>query len=146
MPGEGKQWFIFNKRTRTIRSAEKRSYSIGNRKGYGYRIGQSAVIRPYRGEIYQRIVYYGGRYMNIRNNGQKCLDVHGGKNVNNRHVIFWNCHKGANQGWTLDRRGVRYPRQPYRDGLKFQIRSRMTKKRSLAMYEHIGGHQWRLRI
>jgi hypothetical protein len=146
MPGEGSQWFVFNKRTRTIRSAEKRKYAIANRQGQGYRIGQSAVIRPFRGEIYQKISYFGGKYRNIRNNGQKCLDVHGKSNTNNRHVIFWNCHNGANQGWTLDRRGVRYPRQPYRDGLKFQIRVRMPKKRSLVVKEHIGGHQYRLRI
>jgi len=144
MPGEGKQWFIFNKRTRTIRSAEKRSYAIANRLGRGYNVGQSAVIRPYRGEIYQKIAYYGGKFRNIRNNAQKCLDVHGKSNTNNRHVIFWNCHNGANQGWFLDRHGVRYPRQPYRDGVKFQIRSRMPKKRTLAVGTHIGGQQYAL--
>jgi len=138
MPGEGKQWFVFNRRTRTIRSAEKRSFVVANRLGYGYRVGQSAVIRPFRGEIYQKIAYYGGKYRNIRNNAQKCLDVHGGRNTNQRHVIFWNCHNGANQGWFLDRNGVRYPRQPYRDGVKFQIRSRLPKKRALAVNRHIG--------
>jgi len=146
MPGEGKQWFVFNKRTRTIRSAGRRQFAISNQKGYGYRIGVAAVIRPWIGEIYQHVAYYGGRYRNVRNNGGKCLDVHGKHNSHHRHVIFWNCHNGANQGWVLDRRGVRYPKQPLPNGRRFQIKSLMPTNRALFWHEHIGSQQYRLRI
>jgi hypothetical protein len=140
MPGNGKQWFIFDSRTRTIRAAERRKFVIANQKGYAYRIGVAATIRPWIGEIYQKIAFYGGSVRNIRNNGGKCLDVHGGSNTHNRHVIFWNCHNGANQGWYTDIQGVRYPRQPLRDGVKFQIRSKMTDRRTLyASKNNIGG-------
>lgn len=145
-PGEGKQWFFFDRRTRTIRAAEKRSYVIANRLGRGYQVGHAAVIRPWRGEIYQKSAFYGGRYRNIRNNAQKCLDVYRARNVNQMHTIFWNCHNGLNQAWYIDTQGVRYPRQPYGDNTRFQIRSRLPKRRNLVVTEHIGGYQYRLRI
>lgn len=59
------------------------------------------MIRPFKNEVYQRIAYYKGHRQNIRNNGGKCLDVHGGSNTHRRHMIFWNCHKGLNQAWFL---------------------------------------------
>jgi hypothetical protein len=146
LPGEGKQWFVFDKRTRTIRSAEKRGFAISNQLGQGYRIGVAVVIRPWIGEIYQKIAFYGGNIRNVRNNGGKCLDVAGASNTHNRHVIFWTCHNGANQGWVLDTQGVKYPKQALKDGVRFQIKTRMQSHRALVVTEDIGGKQFRLRI
>jgi len=76
----------------------------------------------------------------------KCLDVHGARNTNNRHVIFHKCHNGANQGWKIDQESWRYTRNPLSDGVKFQIKTQMKSHRALFWKEHIGGYQYRLRI
>jgi hypothetical protein len=96
-----RQWFVFDKRTRTIRAFSDKNLAISNQQGQAFRIGKHAVVRPYKNEVYQRIAYYGGSVRNLRNNGQKCLDVAGGINRHRQHVIFWNCHNGVNQGWFL---------------------------------------------
>jgi len=116
---DNKQWWIFDTRTRSIRAFSRRNYAISNQSGYRYRIGVAAVIRQWRGENYQKVSFWGGHRRSLRNNSQKCLDVHGGRNYHNRHVIFWNCHNGANQGWFIDQTGFNFPRQPLRDGVKF---------------------------
>lgn len=101
-PKNNRQWFVFNRRSRTIRAWANRGYVISNQQGYAFRIGVAATVRPYKNEIYQKSAFYGGSRRNIRNNGQKCLDVHGGVNRHRRHVIFWNCHNGLNQAWYID--------------------------------------------
>jgi hypothetical protein len=68
----------------------------------GFKIGVAAVIRPWKGENFQKITYHPGTLRNLRNNGGMCLDVAGGKNVNNQHLTFWTCHNGLNQGWIID--------------------------------------------
>jgi hypothetical protein len=145
-PTCNKQWFTFDRRTNTIRAWSRRNYAIANQKGYGFRIGVAATIRPYTGDNTERIQWHGGSRRNIRNNGAKCLDVHGKSNTHHRHVIFWNCHNGLNQAWYIDQRGILYRRAPLPNGRKFQIRSRMSTNRALFWHEHIGGHQFRLRI
>jgi hypothetical protein len=103
-------------------------------------------MRPYKNTDYVRTIWYKQPKQNIQNYAQKCLDVHGGSNTHNRHVIFYNCHNGLNQAWYIDRVGVSYPPYPLKSGLKFQIKSRMKNNRALFWNEHIGGDQWRLRI
>lgn len=103
-------------------------------------------MRAFKGDNTDRIRWINGSRRNIQNNGRKCLDVHGRSNTDNRHVIFYNCHNGSNQGWKLDQRGEISPRQPLGDRVKFQIRSRMSSGRTVTVTEHIGGHQYRLRI
>jgi len=108
-----KQWFIFDRRSRTIRAWSSRTLAISNQSGKGFRIGVAAVVRSYKNEVYQRLSYYGGSRRNLRNVGGKCLDVHGGVNKHNRHVIFWNCHNGLNQGWSYQTRCPKpQPRPP----------------------------------
>jgi hypothetical protein len=77
--------------------------------------------------------------MNIRDQGRRCLDVHGGSNTNNRHVHWYKCHKKLNQAWYTDRKGFNYPTYPLKNGVKFQIRSRMEGNKALFWNEHIGG-------
>jgi hypothetical protein len=146
MPWCRKQWFVFDQRTRSIRADLKRTYSISNRQGYQFKIRQYAVIRKWIGESYQKLSYFPGSRRNLRNPSGKCLDVAGNSDSNNRHVIFFNCHNGANQGWTIDRKGLYFPRYPLRDGVKFQIKSSMKTNRALFYHEHIGSYQYRLRI
>lgn len=103
-------------------------------------------MKPWKKSNDQQINFYGGSRRNLRNNAQKCLDVVGKSDSNNRHTTFNNCHNGLNQAWYIDRRGVRYHKYPQRDGVTFQIRTRMRSKRVLYVAEHIGSHQYRLRI
>ena len=49
---------------------------------------------------FQIFRYVEKQFCNIRNNN-KCLDVHGGKDEEGRHIIVWNKHKGANQRWKI---------------------------------------------
>jgi hypothetical protein len=148
-----KGWFTFDQRTRTIRSWTRRSFALSNQAGQGFNIGQAAVVRQWRSEVYQRIRVYGGNRRNIRNDGGKCLDVHGGHNHNGRHVIFWNCHNGPNQGWTLVRTSslsvvVKYEEPPLRDGKLFQLRTQLNpRNRALFMDPRSSGNgQYPLRI
>jgi hypothetical protein len=76
-------------------------------------------MRPYTGANTEKFQWFNGSKKNIRNNGFKCLDVHGGSNTHNRHVIFWNCHNGANQGWWVDQNGALFAKQPLEDGRRF---------------------------
>jgi len=145
-PENNRQWFVFNRRTRTIRAFARRSHAISNQRGSKFIRGRIAVVRDFRKEIDQNISFYGGSRRNLRNNGRQCLDVYGGSNTNNRHTTFWNCHNGLNQAWYLDQRGVKYGRYPERDGVTFQVRSAMSTRRVLYRAEHIGGRQYRLRI
>jgi len=146
MPFETNQWFFFDRRTKTIRPVNKKNFVISNQRGQRFLQNKAAVVRKWVGEAYQRSAYYGGSTRNVRNVPGQCLDVVGASNTNRRHVTWKSCTNGANQGWMLDRSGVHFPRYPLRNGLKFQIKSRMSTNRALFVAEHIGSHQYRLRI
>jgi hypothetical protein len=62
------------------------------RAGEGYKLGAAAVTRKYKGDQYQKMRFYGGTKRNIRNKGNKCLDV--GRDVNNTHVYWHSCRNG----------------------------------------------------
>jgi hypothetical protein len=145
-PMDNRQWFVFDWRTKTIRAWARRGYALSIRSGYGLRRGALVVIRPYRGQNSQKIMWFGGSRRNVRFYGKVCLDVHGGVNRHNRWVISWTCHNGLNQAWYVDQNTYSYPRQPLADGQRFQIKSRMSGFRALYWNEHIGGGQYRLRI
>ena len=138
-PYDKRQWFTFDARTNTIRAFYKRDFCIGNQIGQGFKINVGTAIRKYTGTNQDKIRWYTGAKQNIRNNGGKCLDVHGGKNDDHRHVIFWNCHKGVNQAWWVDPKEKTWPKQPLKDGTKFLLRSRMKGGRALYKGEDIGG-------
>lgn len=76
-------------------------------------------MRPYKNTDYVRTIWYKQPKQNIQNYAQKCLDVHGGSNTHNRHVVFYNCHNGLNQGWTLDQNGEVSSTPPLEDGRRF---------------------------
>lgn len=113
--------------------------------GKRFKVNEYAVIRQWRGEAYQQLSYFPGARRNFRNPSAKCLDVQNGDREY-ASIIFQHCHNGANQGWFLDRRGVHYPRYPLRNGVRFQIKTAMRSRRALLYTEHIGSHQYRLRI
>jgi hypothetical protein len=106
----------------------------------------AGVIRSWRGDFNQKIGYWGSHRRSIRNNGNLCLMIYRSYNRNHMHTNWWNCNNGAAQGWYLDRRGVHWPNQPLRDGVKFQIKNTGNRRMALHWKEHIGGHQFRLRI
>jgi hypothetical protein len=145
-PDDKRQWFTFDSRTQTIRSYYKRGYALANQAGQGFNVNVAAVIRPYTGHNTEKSQWHSGSKRNIRNNGGKCLDVHGGSNTHNRHVIFWHCHDGLNQAWMIDQTQNSYTKAPLADGVKFQLRSKMANGKAVSWHEHIGGNQYRLRL
>jgi hypothetical protein len=94
----------------------------------------------------QKIRWFNGSRRNIRDVSRRCLDVHGNSNTHRRHVHWYKCHNGLNQAWFIDRKGYNYPSQPLSPGVRFQIKSRMHGNRAIVQSEHIGGHQYRIRI
>ena len=145
-PENEKQWWTFDSRTKTIRPLLKKDFVLANQKGKGFAIDVAVVIRKYTGDQTEKIRWISGSFQNIKNNGHKCLDVHGGANDHNRHVIFYNCHNGLNQAWYLDQSTGSFNKQPFDDGVKFQIRSGMASSRVAYVAENIGGDQFILRI
>jgi hypothetical protein len=145
-PWDIKQWFVFDWRTKTIRTAGNRRLAISNAYGAPAYRQNNAYARPWRNDAAQKIRWFQTTYKNIRLMMDMCLDVHGASNSNGRWTIFYKCHNGINQRWYYDVRGVDYPRYPIRDGVKFQIKSRMSNRRALFWHEHIGGNQYRVRI
>jgi hypothetical protein len=145
-PSDNRQWFVFDHRTRSIRAWSDKSKAMSNQSGYGLRKGVAAVVRPFKDMINQKIAFYGGAKQNVRALNNLCLDVWHARNSHHMHTTWWTCHNGMNQAWTIDTKGVKYPEQPLRDGVKFQIKSRMATNRALYWKEHIGGNQFRLRI
>lgn len=91
----------------------------------------TGVIRPYTGGALQKIRWFSGDKRNIRDSGLRCLDVHGGKDEQHRHAIWYKCHDGKNQAWRIDTEGINYPAYPLKDGVKFQIRTKMASRRPL---------------
>jgi hypothetical protein len=149
-PWERNSWFTFDRRTFSIRQFYRRHMALSNQYYKQHRPGMSATIRHWRNEPYQRITFWNGKSKNIRNRGEKCMEVRkvGRKNrdYHGNYIVFNVCQDGDHQGWSLDREGVKFPRYPLRDGIRFQIKSAMKGGRALFYHEHIGGHQWRLRI
>jgi hypothetical protein len=123
-PWDDRQWWSFDFRTQTIRPSLKRTHVLSNRAGYGYRINNHAVIRPFTGKTEDKSRWFEGR-RTIRNYGGTCLDVNGNRDAHHAWVKYYNCHNGLNQAWYTDQTKYVYPRQPFQDGVKFQIRSQM---------------------
>jgi len=136
---------MFDSRTKSIRAFTRRNYAISNRYGQQFKVGGYAVTRPWRNEHYQRVSYYPGRVRNIRSPAGYCLDFNNAR-WNGGYMVFKVCSNNAKQAFYLDRRPLHYPRYPLRDGIKFQIKSRMATNRALFWHEHIGANQYRLRI
>jgi hypothetical protein len=125
-PEDIKQWFVFDWRTKSIRSQADRRNVISIQIGGNnwYHNGYAAVVRRYDQQNLQKIRWFNGEKQNIRDMGVRCLDVAGGSNSHNNHVHWWTCHNGANQGWKIDTEGIKYPVYPIKDGVAFQIRTK----------------------
>lgn len=117
------------------------------------RVGKYAIIARYGSSraskpSYYQATYYNTKYDNIRNPSGYCLSMYGNNPGVNKYAAWMPCinNSGTNSmNWRLDRRGIRYPRYPVRDGRKFQIKSRLSKRRALIYYNR-SGNQWYLRI
>jgi hypothetical protein len=101
-PADNLQWFSYDTRTNSIRALTRKTFSLSTQRGTGFRNGNAAVMRQFKNENENRIKWFSGSRKNLRNNGGRCLDVHGGHNHENRHIHWWNCHNGLNQAWRID--------------------------------------------
>lgn len=133
-PENIKQWFVYDWRTRSIRTQANRKMTVSIQTGgrNWYHSGYAAVVRTFRNEVFQKIRVFSGSRRNIRDLGIRCLDVHGGSNTHNRHLHWYKCHNGLNQAWTFDTKGIKYPAYPLKDGVKFQIKTKMSSKRPIS--------------
>jgi hypothetical protein len=143
---------VFDKKTRTIRAMHDRNKVISTQLGGTFDHGRewAAVVMNYdtKRASFQRTRFFGGPAMNIRNDGEKCLEVQGRSNTHHRHVV-WSasgCMKGWWQSWSIDPIPYGKPNFPLADGVKFQLKSKMPESRALYLAEYIGGNQFRLRI
>ena len=142
-PYDNKQWFIFNWRTKTIRYAANARMVVSIQiNGNNWNANYAAVVRQYRGQMLQKVRWFSGTRRTIRDVGQRCLDL---PSMSPNYPVYWKkCHGGQNQGWYIDRKGMNYPKQPLRPGVKFQIKSihswglRALFKSS----SHMGGGQY----
>jgi hypothetical protein len=67
IPDYTNQWFVVDSRTMTIRGHKLKTHVISNQLGYGYTRNMAAVMRPYTGEVHQRIHWKDGKRQNIQN-------------------------------------------------------------------------------
>jgi hypothetical protein len=136
-PYDVRQWWVYDFRTHTIRAASNRKMAISIQNGGNNWMhnGYVAVTKKYKGEDLQKIRWFSGSRRNIRDLGRRCLDVHGGSDSNNRHVHWWVCHNGLNQGWTVDTKGTQYPQYPLANKVRFTIRSRMQSGKTVSVAE-----------
>lgn len=86
--------------------------------------GQSnqAVVRNYlkADSQFQHIRFLGGQFQNIKNDGEKCLEVAGAYNAHNANVQWAAaCSNGWHQQWYIDKHAYGKPRFPLADGVKF---------------------------
>jgi len=82
LPGDKRQWFKFDHRTRTIRPITMLSHSLSNQAGYAYTINIPVVARPYTGERFQTTRWVAGKSNNIQNNAELCLQADGYTHMN----------------------------------------------------------------
>lgn len=77
-PSDHHQWFVFDSRTKTIRSYVRRNYSMRTHSGWnGY-----AVMAPFRGQVYEQMKFNtNSRYRSIQNAKRRCLAVHSHRNI-----------------------------------------------------------------
>jgi len=121
--------------------------AIQNGGNNWYHNGYAAVIKPYKAHSpLQMIRWFDTKVKNIRDPFIRCLDVYAGRDIHNYHLHWWRCHNGISQQWYIDQKGYNYPKQPLASGVKFQIKSKMRGNRAVKYHEHIGNHQYRLRL
>ena len=93
-PGDNKQWFVFDWRTRSIRTRANRNLVISiqmNGKNWFY-YSYAGVVRPYRRESLQKIRWFNGSRRNIRDLGYRCLGTYGKYNSHHRYTMWYKCN------------------------------------------------------
>jgi len=80
-PEDIKQWFVFDWRTRSIRSAAQRNMAISVQDSNNwYYFNYAAVVKPFRNHATSKIRWFNGDSRNIRDLGLRCINVYGGRN------------------------------------------------------------------
>lgn len=144
-PWRWEQWWVFDRRTKTIRNAHKRNLAISREVGVNrFFPGGNAVVRQWTNTVYHRSFYNKNKM--VQDWGNFVLTPHSWANNNGHPLTWWWAKNHAGQKWRIDRQGLNLPKYPIGNGILFQIKSRMAGNRALFWHEHIGGGQYRLRI
>lgn len=128
------QW-VFDSRTKTIRSALKKNWVISNQKGMELSTGQAAVVRPYLAQDNQQVQYMGGKSRNIRLMGKVCLMIRGAEKEN-APLTWANCQETPTQAWRI----ITIPNSPtyHAPHGDFWIRSGMKDGRAIVWWNQVG--------
>lgn len=92
--------------------------------------------------------YSNGKSANLRNAAGFCLRVDSDTgDINEAATQFVHCNEErVYQGWTVSAEAKKFPKYPLADGVKFQIKTKMSGNRAIFWSEQIGGDQYDVRI
>lgn len=140
-----RSWFVFDKRTRSIRLAHKPEFALASGKDSGFKVGSNVVFRSYSNELYREtfIVFHKKQVLNIE---LQCLTPADFKAEENNNVVWQKCNKDTTQRW---QRGEKVKdRVLYGDQSKknFQISLNMPGNRKVFVSNHRFGSEYILKI
>lgn len=95
-----RSWFIYDKRTKSLRLFKNRSMVLSNQLGKSSRPGYFAVFRKYMGTKDQRITVDNSRY--IKNEAGLCLTPRNYKNEDRMPLIWHKCHHMSHQKFSKE--------------------------------------------
>jgi hypothetical protein len=107
-----RSWFVYDKRTRSIRVASKPAFALATTKGKGTEQGNNVVFRAYAKHAY-RETYALFRNKQIINVSLMCLTPSNFRTDENNTVVWWKCNGNAAQKW---QRGVKVPKEKLTEG------------------------------
>jgi hypothetical protein len=138
-PWENRQWFTFDRRTKSIRQFFKRNMAISRTFGTKNLFSPGpAVARPWRNENVQKSFHNKERH--IQDFGNFVITPDGFANSHMNTLTWWTVSKKhPAQIWKIDTKGINFPPYPLKDGERFQIKTRLASHRAISYHEDIGG-------
>jgi len=97
---KGNQWWVLDKRTKSIRAASDRNRALSNLEGKGNKYAGTMVARTWKSQTNQQIDFYPGKKQQLKIEGA-CIDVYGNRDRDGEKIILWKCHNGDNQAWLI---------------------------------------------
>jgi len=93
-----REWFVYDKSTRSIRLAADKKYAISLRRGKMSR--GDMVLTKYAGS--HSSVYYDSKKQMLYNGKVRlCADIWFMRDLERQKVVYWDCHGKPNQRWSL---------------------------------------------
>ena len=134
----------FDARTRTIRAHKKRTHVIGQENGRS--MDNHLRLGYFMNHRYQRMKWYKGQTMNLRNEAGRCLTTQNGVDYNDKRatpVRYIHCGFGKNlsNAWDIvkfDKNLDNKYKFPVKDGERFIIRSKLPGNKIIKWNKNLG--------